>query len=86
LLALLGAQWSRVRTGDYQLPFRDRAVQCWTEPIRAVTTNGGLSVGLLPHREFQRLPDDSSHALVKHYLTPKDCAQKLTALRGYGLI
>ncbi len=86
LLTLLGARWSHLRTGDYQLPFRDRAVQCWREPVRAVTANGGLSIALLPHREFQRLPEESSHALVKHYLTPKSCAQKLSALRAYGLI
>ena len=86
LLALLGVQWSGAATGDYPLPFRDRTVRCWREPIHARSTRGGLSVALLPHREFQRLPEDFELALVKHYLTPKNCEQKLAALRAYGLI
>jgi hypothetical protein len=86
LLAVLGAQWSHARTGEYQLPFRDRMVQCWSKPISATTTAGPLSVALLPQREFQRLPEESAHAIIKHYLTPKNCQQKLSALRGYGLI
>jgi hypothetical protein len=61
-------------------------VQCWSQPISARTTAGPLSVALLPQREFQRLPEESQHAIVKHYLTPKNCQQKLSALRGYGLI
>jgi len=64
----------------------DLVVQCWTRAVRAQTTAGPLSVALLPQREFQRLPEDSDHAIVKHYLTPKNCAQKLNALREYGLI
>jgi hypothetical protein len=86
LLSTLGANWSHGRTGEYQLDFRDRVVQCWTRAVRAQTTAGPLSVALLPHREFQRLPEDSEHAIVKHYLTPKSCAQKLNVLREYGLI
>jgi hypothetical protein len=86
LLSALGASWNHGRSGDYQLAFRDRVVQCWTRAVRAQTTAGSLSVALLPHREFQRLPEDSDHAIVKHYLTPKNCAQKLNALREYGLI
>jgi hypothetical protein len=86
LLAMLGAQWDCDRTGDYQLPFRDRMVQCWEKPIGAKTAAGPLSVALLPQREFQRLPEESEHAVVKHLLTPKDCQQKLLALKEYGLL
>jgi hypothetical protein len=74
------------RTGEYQLPFRDRLVQCWSQPVQARTTAGPLSVALLPQREFQRLPEQSTAAVVKHYLTPKSCPQKLQVLRDYGLI
>jgi hypothetical protein len=84
LLVTLCATWNQSGAGDYALPFRDRLVQCWREPIRA--TAGTLSVALLPHREFQRLPEDFAQAVVKHYLTPKNCAQKLVALRTLGLI
>ena len=86
LLARLEVKWSGAANGDYQIPFRDRMVRCWREPIRAESARGGLSVALLPHREFQRLPEQYSEALVKHYLTPKNCAQKLAALQAHGLI
>jgi hypothetical protein len=85
LLAELGAQWSQCKS-DYQLPFLDRLVQCWSQPISASTGTGELSVALLPQREFQRLPENSADAIVKHYLTPKNCQQKLAALRAYGLL
>jgi len=84
LLSQLGARWGGGRTGEYQLALRDRAVQCWTRPVRA--TVGPLSVALLPHREFQRLPEESPHVIVKHYLTPKNCEQKIRTLRELGLI
>jgi Nucleotide-diphospho-sugar transferase len=85
LLAQMGAKWNHSGSGDYQMRNGDHVVQCWTQPIRATTAAGALSVALLPHREFQRLPDNPSHAIVKHYLTPKDCQQKLAVLRKYGL-
>lgn len=85
LLAALGAQWDR-SPADYQLPFRDRMMQCWLDPVRATTAAGPLSIALLPHREFQRLPEDSAEAVVKHYLTPKNCEQKIKVLREFGLI
>ena len=86
LLIKLGVGWSHSRRGEYQLSFRDRVVQCWSHPVRAAAGATPLSVTLLPHREFQRLPESSDHAVVKHYLTPKNCPQKLSALRAYGLI
>jgi Nucleotide-diphospho-sugar transferase len=86
LLAAGGAQWSVDRTGDYQLPFADRLVQCWSEPIRATLSSAVLTVALLPHCEFQRLPEVSERAVVKHFVTPKNCAQKLQVLRHFGLI
>jgi Nucleotide-diphospho-sugar transferase len=85
LLAAVGVRWER-RVGDYQLPFRDLAVQCWREPLRGVSATGGLSVALLPHREFQRLPEDFGDAQVKHYLTPKNCEEKIKVLRQLGLM
>lgn len=84
LLSRVGARWSESRTGEYQLPFHDRLVRCWTQPVRAAA--GPLSVALLPHREFQRLPEATDQAIVKHFLTPKSCSQKLTVFRDLGLI
>jgi hypothetical protein len=86
LLAAHGARWSRGKVGDYQMPFQDRAFQCWREPVRATVAHGSLSVALLPHCEFQRLPEASDRAIVKHFLTPKNCEQKLLVFRRLGLI
>jgi nucleotide-diphospho-sugar transferase len=86
LLTAAGAQWSRSRTGDYQLPFRNRMVQCWSQPIHATTSAAPLTVALLPQCEFQRLPEDTDRAVVKHFVTPKNCEQKLQVLRQFGLI
>lgn len=86
LLAAAGARWSRGKTGDYQMPFQDRAFQCWREPVRATLPEGPLTVALLPHCEFQRLPEVSDRAIVKHLLTPKNCEQKLLVFRRLGLI
>ena len=82
LLLAWGVQWKR-STSDYRLSFRDRTVQCWHSPLTA--TAGSLSVALLPHREFQRLPEPGG-GIVKHYLTPKDCTLKIEALRAHGLL
>jgi len=61
-------------------------MQCWTAPIRATVRAAPLRVALLPHGEFQRLPEPTERAVVKHYLTPKNCADKLTVLRQHGVI
>jgi hypothetical protein len=86
LLARAGARWSHGRAGDYELPFSGRLVQCWSRPIRATILAGQLSVASLPQREFQRLPEDSANAIVKHFWTPQNCKQKMDALMSYGLI
>ena len=86
LLASAGIHWSRARIGDYELPFGGRQVQCWSRPIRATGAVGRLSVALLPHREFQRLPEEWPEAIVKHFWTPQICEQKLNVLRKYGLL
>lgn len=86
LIAAAGARWDHSRNGDYQTPFQDRIMQCWSQPIRATMAASPLTVALLPHCEFQRLPEASDRAIVKHFLTPKNCEQKLRTLRQYGLI
>jgi hypothetical protein len=86
LLAAAGLVWERAGRGDYQLAFQDHALQCWSAPIRASLPTAPLSVALLPHGEFQRLPEPTDRAIVKHYLTPKNCDEKLTVLRRFGAI
>ena len=84
LLAAQSPQWSGGKVGDYRLAFRDRWVQCWTRALRCRV--GALTVALLPHQEFQRLPEDYPDAVVKHLLTPKNCAQKIALLSAAGLL
>jgi hypothetical protein len=76
--------WSAGKQGEYRFPFRDRWVQCWTHAVQARA--GSLTVALLPHQEFQRLPEDYAGAVVKHFLTPKNCQQKMSLLSAAGLL
>ena len=69
-----------------RLAFQDRPIHCWSAPIRATFQAGPLTVALLPHGEFQRLPEPTDRAVVKHYLTPKNCEQKLITLRELAVI
>jgi hypothetical protein len=86
VLAAVPMRWECGSGPDYRLPFNGKALACWGAPIRGAGTDESLSVALLPHREFQRLPEDSDRAVVKHYLTPKNCGQKLLVFRQLGLI
>lgn len=86
VLAAVPMRWECGHGPDYRLPFNGTSLACWTRPIRGASRDASLSVALLPHREFQRLPEDSDAALIKHYLTPKDCGQKLAIFRRLGLI
>lgn len=84
-LARLNVQWDSGRGGDYEVSInegraqiniplleQDRVMQCWVRPIVGRCATGSLSVALLPHREFQRLPDDAEHAVVKHHMISKE--------------
>jgi hypothetical protein len=73
------------KPADYQLAFRGQKINCWHSPQRGRSADGSLSVALLPHAEYQRLPVASDKAVVKHLLTPKRCEEKKVALRGAGL-
>lgn len=85
LLAASGAQWKSDPAQAYEMRSSGREMTCWTAPIRA-TTPDGLSVALLPHREFQRLPEATDRAVVKHFQSPKNGADKLRMLARHGLI
>ena len=86
LLLGAGANWGRNDAAAYRLAFRDKWLQCWETPIVARLGAPALSVALLPHREFQRLPESTGEAIVKHFLTPKDCGQKIMVMKKLGLI
>jgi hypothetical protein len=86
MLAAAPMRWDLSRGPDYRLDFNGQAVPCWATSIRGTNPDASLSVALLPHCEFQRLPEASDRAVVKHYVTPKNCEQKLLVFRHYGLI
>lgn len=86
VLARAGAKWSHGPAGDYQLAFNGRMIQCWSQAVSGTLSGFPLRVALLPHCEFQRLPEASDRAIVKHFVTPKNCEQKLTVFRHFGLI
>lgn len=70
---------------DYELPFNEHTVHCWHLPRRGRTADGSLGVTLLPHAEYQRLPEQTEKAVVKHFLTPKRRDKKVAALRAANL-
>lgn len=84
LLVAGGATWGCGEC-DYELPFRDRPIRCWTRPIHAIVRSSSLSVALLPHREFQRLPEPYDRVVVRHFLLPPDRSDKVQALRDLGV-
>lgn len=84
LLVAGGAIWGCGEC-DYELPFRDRTIRCWTRPIHAIVRSSSLSVALLPHREFQRLPEPFDRVVVRHFLLPPDRSDKVQALRDLGV-
>lgn len=84
LLVAGGARWDAGER-DYALPFRDRMIHCWTRPIRATVRSSSLSVAMLPHREFQRIPEAYDRVVVRHFLLPPGCSDKMQALRDLGV-
>lgn len=84
LLVATGARWDAAEP-EYVLPFRDRVIRCWTRPIRATVDSSSLAVALLPHREFQRIPEAYDGVVVRHFLLPPGCEDKVKALRDLGV-
>lgn len=81
----LGGRASRIE-GDYELPIGKRLFRCWSEPIHATLESSSLTIALLPHLAFQRMPENFDRVVVRHFLTPKDFADTVRALRDLGLI
>lgn len=85
ILVAGGARWNRA-DADYTLAHGDRLIRCWNEPIHARLESTGLTVALLPHREFQRLPEPYDGVVVRHFLLPKACEDRVEALRRMGAL
>jgi hypothetical protein len=85
LLQARGTRWDNDGRSDYTFPYNRLTVHCWASPLRGRTADGALSVVMLPQHQYQRVPIASPEAVVKHYLSPKRCADKIAALREWGL-
>ncbi len=83
VLAAAGARWSRGE-GDYELPVGERLFRCWREPIRATLESSPLTVAMLPHREFQRMPEAYERVIVRHFRIPPGGGDRVQALRDLG--
>ena len=86
LLVGRSVRWHFGAAPEYALAFREHRFRVWHQAIQGVTVDGRLSICLLPHREFQRLPEPYDGAVVKHLLTPKNCQEKLVVLRAARLL
>lgn len=83
VLAARGARWSRGES-DYDLPVGERLFRCWREPIRATLDTSSLTVAMLPHREFQRIPEAYEGVIVRHFLAPPGGRDRVQARRDLG--
>lgn len=80
--------WPLQSNGTRAALWLARRFNCWTATNHATATfdDKPLSVALLPHREFQRLPEDHERVIVRHFITPSRCADKLRTLRALGVL
>ena len=57
---------------------------CSREIITGISETRNLTVGILPHHLFQRIPQIGNDAFVKHILAPRDLSQRLDILVKNG--
>jgi hypothetical protein len=80
LLAEMGMRWGEA---DYTITFADREFRCFRD-TQYFSADSGLEVALLPHREFQRIPE-KYEATVAHYFSEKSGAESESVLRDHNL-
>jgi hypothetical protein len=85
LLKARGIRWDASTSPAYRIVFNGNKLSCWLGPLPGQTSDGELSVAMLPHRQYQRLPEAGNNIVVRHLLTPKKCDDKIAALRAFGL-
>jgi len=59
---------------------------CSREMIRGISSKDGLTVSMLPHHLFQRLPMQVSDVFVKHMLSPKEQHKKMEMFASTGCL
>ncbi len=64
----------------YELEFRNKKFKCFDEKIDGKTKDG-LQVTLLPHKNFQRVKEDSNHVYVKHIISEKNSESIIDVLK-----
>jgi hypothetical protein len=67
---------------SYSLSYKDQDFTCFHERMVGRTTE--LSVGLLPHRFYQRIAEPDSPAKVKHLLSDKNQSDVIQTLKANG--
>jgi hypothetical protein len=86
LLSGRGIRWENDGRADYAFLYKGNRVHCWLSALQGRTPDGSLSVAMLPQHQYQRVPRTTDHAaVVKHFVSPKNCESKIVALRSWGL-
>jgi hypothetical protein len=78
------SSWRIERADAYQLEGQGLEFLCSRSAMRGLSSDG-LSVSVLPHHLFRRVPVTAAETpYVMHLLTPKDPVAKMNAFAGYG--
>jgi len=85
LLSARNIVWEGARRPDYRLAVRGGEIDCWTTPMVGRSADRDLTVELLPHHQFQRVPE-SGPAIVKHLLSSKTVEDKIALLAQHDLL
>lgn len=82
VLAERGIRWNLDRSIIYKLQYNQHEFLCSKNTVQGVSLKDGLTVQMLPHHLFQRLPMQVPDVFVRHLLTPKMHSKKMEALAG----
>jgi hypothetical protein len=63
--------------------WKEQPFQVFQRPL--VGRCGDLSIALLPHRQFPRLPEVSAETIVAHPVSPKQAGSTIRELQRLGL-
>lgn len=88
LLAQAGMEWQGTSKPDYRLEVLDQRFNCWLTERYGRCEAWDLSVALLPHGTFQRIPDpigDLRRVHLKHPLSSKEASKKLEEFEKQNL-
>jgi hypothetical protein len=84
MLDELGTIWDDAGLQSYLLTFREYDFICYEGILPGTCDTLGLSLGMLPHRLFQRSTNLDPVSFVKHVQRTKDPSQRIDAMRAAG--